>query len=39
MDDTDVLYEECPDCQGEANLCLTCWDSGIVVHDCTPTEE
>jgi len=28
------VYEECPDCGGEGDLCLSCMDFGLVKHDC-----
>jgi hypothetical protein len=32
--DPDLLYEECPDCEGECDGCLTCFDEGLVPHGC-----
>lgn len=32
--DEAVLYEVCPRCKGRACGCITCWDEGIVVHEC-----
>lgn len=32
--DESLLYEECPDCDGECGGCITCWDEGLVVHTC-----
>jgi hypothetical protein len=31
--DPDILYEECPDCPEDGG-CLTCFDEGLVPHDC-----
>lgn len=28
------LYEICPSCHGRMNGCRTCWDDGIVLHQC-----
>lgn len=30
------VFETCPTCHGEALTCSTCWDEGIVPHDCEP---
>lgn len=30
--DPDATYEECPACHGAADGCMTCWDSGLVIH-------
>jgi hypothetical protein len=32
--DPEFLYEECPTCEGLWKGCMTCWDEGLVVHDC-----
>lgn len=32
--DPEMLYEECPECEGEADGCLNCLDAGVVPHDC-----
>jgi hypothetical protein len=32
--DPDVLYELCPDCEDRGKGCMTCWDEGLVVHEC-----
>lgn len=32
--DPDTLYEDCPDCEGSADGCATCWDTGVVPHEC-----
>lgn len=34
--DEDRWYEECPRCEGRAEGCMTCWDEGLVIHDCEP---
>lgn len=37
--DPEILYELCPDCEDEGDGgCITCWDEGLVPHDC-PAEE
>lgn len=37
--DPDVLYELCPACEDAgAGGCMTCWDEGLVPHDC-PAED
>ncbi len=28
------LYELCKDCEGWGDGCTTCWDEGIVLHQC-----
>lgn len=38
LDET-VLYEVCPRCKGRARGCMTCWDEGIVVHECHEGED
>lgn len=32
----DTLVEICPECEGWADCCLTCLDSGVVAHTCCP---
>jgi hypothetical protein len=30
------LVEICPDCEGWADCCVTCMDTGLVPHVCRP---
>ena len=30
--DADAIYELCPECRGEPDGCVTCWDEALVPH-------
>lgn len=32
--DPEMLYEECPECEGECDGCFNCMDAGVVPHNC-----
>lgn len=37
--DPALLYEVCPRCEGRATGCMTCWDEGLVIHDCPADDD
>lgn len=32
--DLDAWHEICPECEGECDCCVVCFDEGLVPHPC-----